>query len=51
MKANRFPAEWDEDRVKHLLAHYEAQTEEDATAEDEAAFFEQPTLEKTSSEQ
>jgi hypothetical protein len=29
---------WDEERVKWVLAHYESQTEEEAVAEDEAAF-------------
>jgi len=33
-----FPPGWDEDRVKRVLAHYEEQTEEEAVAEDEAAF-------------
>ncbi len=28
---------WDEDRVRKVLKHYEEQTEEGATAEDEAA--------------
>ena len=38
MKRNRFPAGWNEARVRRLLAHYEGQTEEEAVAEDEAAF-------------
>jgi len=38
MKQNKFPPGWDEDRAKHVLAHYETQTEEEAVAEDEAAF-------------
>ncbi len=33
----RFPPGWDEERVRKVLAHYEEQTEEEATAEDEAA--------------
>jgi len=32
-----FPPGWDEARVKKVLAHYEAQSEEEAVAEDEAA--------------
>jgi hypothetical protein len=28
---------WDEQRVRRVLGHYEAQTEEEAGAEDEAA--------------
>jgi len=34
----RFPPGWDEERVRKVLAHYEEQTEEEATAKDEAAF-------------
>ena len=33
-----FPPGWDEGRVQRLLQHYESQTEEEAVAEDEAAF-------------
>ena len=36
--SNRFPAGWDEDRVRKVLAQYEEQTEDEAIAEDEAAF-------------
>jgi hypothetical protein len=38
MSQTRFPPGWDEERVRKILAHYEGQTEEEATAEDEAAF-------------
>jgi hypothetical protein len=38
MKNNRFPPGWDEARVKRVLAHYESQSDEKATAEDEKAF-------------
>ena len=38
MRQNRFPPGWDEGRVLKVLAHYEQQTEEEAVAEDEAAF-------------
>ena len=38
MKKSRFPKDWDEDRVSKVLAHYESQTEDQATAEDEAAW-------------
>jgi hypothetical protein len=41
MKQSKFPAAWDEDRVQRVLRHYEGQTEEDAVAEDEAAFASQ----------
>ena len=35
---NRFPPGWDAERVRRVLEHYERQTEEEAVAEDEAAF-------------
>src|SRR5690606_31355644 len=38
MKKNKFPPGWDADRVRRVLEHYEAQGEEEAVAEDEAAF-------------
>ena len=38
MNESKFPAGWDEDRAKRVLAHYEEQTEEEAVAEDEAAY-------------
>ncbi len=38
MKQTRFPAGWDEHRVRRVLAHYEDQTAEEAVAEDEAAY-------------
>lgn len=38
MKKSQFPAGWDEERVRRVLAHYETQTEEEAVAEDERAF-------------
>jgi len=38
MKQEKFPPGWDEKRVQRVLAHYEDQTEEEAVAEDEAAF-------------
>jgi hypothetical protein len=34
----KFPLGWDEDRVRRVIKHYEEQSEEEATAEDEAAF-------------
>jgi hypothetical protein len=37
-KRSRFPAGWNQDRVRRLLRHYEEQTEDEAVAEDEAAF-------------
>ncbi|MGB8217753.1 MAG: hypothetical protein WCE94_10680 [Candidatus Methanoperedens sp.] len=38
MKKNKFPKGWDEERVKKVLSHYEKQTEDEAVAEDEAAY-------------
>jgi hypothetical protein len=36
MSQNKFPAGWDEDRVRKVLASYNEQTEDEAVAEDEA---------------
>jgi hypothetical protein len=36
MSETKFPADWDEQKVRRVLAHYEAQTEEDALVEDES---------------
>jgi hypothetical protein len=33
---DKFPANWDNQKVQRVLAHYEKQTEEEALAEDEA---------------
>ena len=38
MNQNKFPNGWDQARVKQLLTHYAEQNEEEAVAEDEAAF-------------
>jgi hypothetical protein len=38
MRQSRFPEGWDEERVKRVLDHYENQTEDEAFAEDEAAW-------------
>jgi hypothetical protein len=35
---NRFPAGWNAARVQRVLDHYEAQSDVEATAEDEAAY-------------
>lgn len=37
-KMTNFPPGWDKERVKRVLHHYESQNEDDAVAEDEAAF-------------
>ena len=38
MKQSKFPHNWNEKRVQQVIAHYEKQTEDEATAEDEAVF-------------
>ena len=38
MKQAKFPLGWDEARVNRVLKHYEAQSEAEALAEDEAGF-------------
>ena len=38
MRKSKFPKGWNKKRVKHVLAHYESQSEEETVAEDEAAF-------------
>ena len=37
-KQSKFPPGWDAERVERVLAHYESQTEDQAVAEDEAAY-------------
>ena len=39
---NKFPLGWDLERVRRTIQHYESQTDEEAIAENEAA-FEGPT--------
>jgi hypothetical protein len=38
MKPTKYPDGWDEARVQRVLAHYEQQTDDEAVAEDEAAY-------------
>ena len=38
MKHNKFPPGWDEQKVRRVLKHYEQHKEEEAVAEDEAAY-------------
>jgi hypothetical protein len=38
MNERKYPPGWTEERVQQVLAHYEQQKEEEAVAEDEAAF-------------
>jgi hypothetical protein len=35
---SKFPAGWDEERVRRVLEQYERQSDDEALAEDEAAF-------------
>lgn len=37
-KRSSFPKGWDEARVRAVIEHYEKQSEDEAVAEDEAAF-------------
>jgi hypothetical protein len=37
MSEPKFPAGWDAERVKRLIDHYEGRSEDEMTAEDEAA--------------
>ena len=38
MRQSKYPAGWDEERVRRIVEHYDAQTDEEAVAEDEAAY-------------
>jgi hypothetical protein len=38
MRQNKLPPGWNEERVQRVLTHYESQTDEEAVAEDEAAY-------------
>jgi hypothetical protein len=38
MKQTKFPPGWDEERVRRVLEYYEQQSDEEAVAEDEAAY-------------
>jgi len=38
MNQSKFPPNWDEKRVQEVIAHYESQSEDQAVAEDEAAY-------------
>ncbi len=38
MRQSEFPEGWNEERVRRVLEHYEEQTEDEAVAEDEAAY-------------
>ena len=38
MRQSKYPVGWDEERVRRVLEQYEAQSDEEAVAEDEAAY-------------
>ena len=38
MRQPEFPPGWDEERVRRVIEHYERQSDEEAVAEDEAAY-------------
>lgn len=38
MSNSKYPHGWDEDRVRRVLEHYEEQSDDEAVAEDEAAY-------------
>ena len=38
MRQTTYPPGWDEERVRRVLEHYETQSDEEAVAEDEAAY-------------
>jgi hypothetical protein len=38
MTPNQFPPGWDEERIKRVLDHYDSQSDEEAAAEDDAAY-------------
>ena len=38
MRKKKFPPGWNEKRVKEVIAYYEEQTDDEAVAEDEAAY-------------
>ena len=38
MSKTHYPPGWDEERVRRVLEHYETQSDEEAVAEDEAAY-------------
>ena len=38
MNDQKYPPGWDKERVRQVLEHYESQSDEEAVAEDEAAY-------------
>ena len=44
MSQGKLPTGWDEERVRRVLEHYEAQSEEDGVLEDEAGIESSETV-------
>ena len=44
MRNDKFPVGWDEERVQRVLAHYEGQTEDEASDEDARAPYQSDDL-------
>ena len=38
MRQPKYPPGWDDERVRRVLEHYDTQSDEEAVAEDEAAY-------------
>ena len=38
MRQTKYPPGWDEERVRRVFEHHETQSDEEALAEDEAAY-------------
>jgi hypothetical protein len=41
MNQSKFPHQWDEERVKGVISHYDEQAEDEAVTEDETTFADQ----------
>jgi hypothetical protein len=41
MNQSKFPHQWDEERIKGVISHYDEQSEDEAVAEDETMFADQ----------
>jgi hypothetical protein len=41
MTQSKFSPQWDEERIQGIISHYEAQTEDEALAEDDITFADQ----------
>lgn len=44
MSQNKFPTEWDDEKVQRVIAHYEGQTDDEALTEDEAGIESSTTV-------